>query len=1052
MPKLRTLASAGKARWAVILLLLTLAALPALAQTGTGGLTILVLDENDEPLPAATVVLSSTQKKVATTAELSNKKGQVKFPVLAAGSGYVIEVSFPTYGTQKRDLSVRIGEDQLITVKLVEELTEEVKVVAQAQVVELEKTSTSTKFSDDFIADLPVAGRSYTNVLTLAPGVQDADKDGNPNVHGSRARDFKALVSGVSNVDPLTGQVAGEVNMDSIEEIEVITAGAGPAFGRAQGGFANIIQKQGSNEREGVFTFLFQSSVFDGDGAGNTPRLRKPEFQTLRPSVQFTGPIIKDKLWYALSHDYIDRETPINVTNGVEVTTTQQLISSDRFTWQISPRNKLTLQYQGAPYDVDNFGVSSLTPPEAAALLGFDSETYSVTWEAPYSPQIYVKSLVAWQEFGYSLEPTTAGINNNCVSGPSFVQQAQCFNGRTGEVSGSYPFFYDDDRQRLTVKTDGTLYPRKEWLGMSHQFDVGFIVENERYELSERILPQIGFFELQQTNDDDQAFDKIGLAVATFNVPEARTDSAAGATWGFYFLDKMKPRSNIQMELGARIEREIISSEGLSDFDPRAEFKAYNDLLAQGVSERTARVQTFTSYESVEPFKQQLASVLGIPVQNLTSFFGPITNQAAFQQNVRRPVDIHLTNTNVAPFFSFSWDPWSNGKTKVAFSAGRKYNNIPLTVPAEELTTTRTSVAFIAKREEGVWVVPDLLSTRGSINPAAGIRLVDRELKTPYQDELSVTFERELWTETSFSVNYVNRKYRDQLQDQDLNHTVGDFGTCLPVSVPGGSPIDTTQPDGIIDDCTGEYFLPPGSQQGTTDPFNPNNRIERPDGFADLYTLNPFWGPVLLIGNSNKIDYDGVTLKLSRRQYRGWQMEGSYTWSQAKGDGEDYDQDIGNDPAVIDDEAGFQSYDQRHVIKWQATKQTPWGIRLGSTVTWESGLPFSLLRRRFSIDTLSPTLGNFGSNEPRLRVQYPTGQRNDQRNISTWTIDLKATREFTVGARMNMQLALEIFNVLNEGTYKVYNIFREEGRQINGINEAYREFGRRFQLSARVSF
>ena len=42
-------------------------------------------------------------------------------------------------------------------------------------------------------------------MLTLAPGVQDADGDGNPNVHGSRDRDFKAEVGGVSNVDPLTG-------------------------------------------------------------------------------------------------------------------------------------------------------------------------------------------------------------------------------------------------------------------------------------------------------------------------------------------------------------------------------------------------------------------------------------------------------------------------------------------------------------------------------------------------------------------------------------------------------------------------------------------------------------------------------------------------------------------------------------------------------------------------------------------------------------------------------------------------------------------------------
>ena len=89
---------------------------------------------------------------------------------------------------------------------LSEEMQERVKVVAQQPVVELEKTSSSTKFSDEFIQDLPVPGRFYQNVLTLAPGVSDPDGDGNPTVHGSRSRDFKAVVSGVSNVDPLTGQ------------------------------------------------------------------------------------------------------------------------------------------------------------------------------------------------------------------------------------------------------------------------------------------------------------------------------------------------------------------------------------------------------------------------------------------------------------------------------------------------------------------------------------------------------------------------------------------------------------------------------------------------------------------------------------------------------------------------------------------------------------------------------------------------------------------------------------------------------------------------------
>ncbi len=50
--------------------------------------------------------------------------------------------------------------------------------------------------------DLPVLGRFYQNVLTLAPGANDPEGDGNPNVAGARERDFHAVLGGVASVAP----------------------------------------------------------------------------------------------------------------------------------------------------------------------------------------------------------------------------------------------------------------------------------------------------------------------------------------------------------------------------------------------------------------------------------------------------------------------------------------------------------------------------------------------------------------------------------------------------------------------------------------------------------------------------------------------------------------------------------------------------------------------------------------------------------------------------------------------------------------------------------
>ena len=53
---------------------------------------------------------------------------------------------------------------------------------------------------------------------------------------------------------------------------------------------------------------------------------------------------------------------------------------------------------------------------------------------------------------------------------------------------------------------------------------------------------------------------------------------------------------------------------------------------------------------------------------------------------------------------------------------------------------------------------------------------------------------------------------------------------------------------------------------------------------------------------------------------------------------------------------------------------------------------------------------------------------------------------------LNMQLSAEIFNLLNDGTYEVYNPDSENGFQVNGIDQARTEFGRQWQLGMRLSF
>ena len=121
-------------------------------------------------------------------------------------------------------------------------------------------------------------------------------------------------------------------------------------------------------------------------------------------------------------------------------------------------------------------------------------------------------------------------------------------------------------------------------------------------------------------------------------------------------------------------------------------------------------------------------------------------------------------------------------------------------------------------------------------------------------------------------------------------------------------------------------------------------------------------------------------------------------------------------------------------------------------MTWQSGLPYSILTEGLSDDILPPSTSVFAPPGTRLRQVYPTGGRNDERNKSYWNVDLKLTKELRFGRKLDLQLSVEVFNALDDDTYIIYNPFFETGQNLNGVNEATRRFGRRWQLGARAAF
>ena len=240
------------------------------------------------------------------------------------------------------------------------------------------------------------------------------------------------------------------------------------------------------------------------------------------------------------------------------------------------------------------------------------------------------------------------------------------------------------------------------------------------------------------------------------------------------------------------------------------------------------------------------------------------------------------------------------------------------------------------------------------------------------------------------------------------------------------------------------------------DPFCKDSfLLRRPDEAPDLYQQNVFWDDIFLIGNFNEIDYEAVVLELIRRQYRSWEMNASYTWSEATGNGEDFFQELGDDPTSAREPVRFPVL--RPASRGQVQRDDDHSVgyplrHVGDLAVGPALLvdaPEQLLRHRaaghreFRHHQLAPAqtyVTQDGTAEGAVR--------NSERNISYWNVDLKATKELRLGKNMNLQLSIEVFNALNDGTYQIYNPspFVSRGVQINGRNEAIRRFGRRWQL------
>jgi hypothetical protein len=227
------------------------------------------------------------------------------------------------------------------------------------------------------------------------------------------------------------------------------------------------------------------------------------------------------------------------------------------------------------------------------------------------------------------------------------------------------------------------------------------------------------------------------------------------------------------------------------------------------------------------------------------------------------------------------------------------------------------------------------------------------------------------------------------------------------------------------------------------------------DNVPDLYIYNFFFNQIFRLSNYNTSTYHGIEVQVTKRLSRKWQMDASYTYSRAKGDAEDFQSPLGDDPATLPYEYGYLNFDQRHVVRFNGTTFLPGDWTLGGVMQWATGLPYSALTNVFDLDNydfpqIRQLFGTISNNN--LGGVFNGENRNSRRNASVLNINAQATKSFVIG-RFNSKLFLAVDNLLNRDDLTIHNYFPNAPNRAGNLQlEAERKFGRRYSIGFEFQF
>ena len=1035
--------------WILALWFSCLCVPPSTAQV-SAILSGLITDPSGATVSAASVTAKNVDTGLARTVP-TDQSGHYRFFALPVGP-YEVRVSKEGFAEGIRSgIRLVVGQDATVDLGLrVGQVSEQVKVIEDAPVVNLTTQDISGLVGQRQVKDLPLNGRSYDLLLTLNPGivnftwektggigVSNSTTGNNFAVSGNRPQQNIFLLNGVeftgaaeNNMQP-GGSSQELLGVDAVREFNVLRDSYGAEYGKRPGGQVTIVTQSGTNQLHGsVYEFLRNNAL---DAPNFFDQGSAPPFQRNQFGGSLGGPIRSNKTFLFGNYEGLRQHlhqtsvafVPDDASRAMAIASVQPLLNL----WPESPIESCNpscgiAQFFSSPLQTirEDFGTVRLdhTLSSRDSLSSVytidDGNDLTATVLDPYSSDI-----LALREQVFSLDETHSfSASTVNVARVGYSRAGYFFTGlpTPGTPAASVPGFLLGHQVGAVVVGGSAASNPQAAIGLAGSNNgSNLTIARNLFTFEDRVAMTRGrhqltfgaWFQPFQSNET-LALSQYGQLTFS-SLSNFLQGSASSFLW-----DPTPTEMNWRSLFGAWYGLDVIR------IAPRLNLSlGFRDEFTTGWNEAHDRAANYTFSNGMISNDPHIGHSLFT------------TNNAKFLPE---------------PRIGLAWSPRSD-KTVIRAGFGM-YNDL------QDALGYRTdqNAPFNPVYSVGSATTPFQVSSLPidpTVPPPTGAKFVpggvQPDMKTPTLISWSLRVQQEVSPNTSLTLGYVGSHGYHELIGIDANEP-------FPVICPA-SPCPSTYPNvptlGALAGApvpAGAYYVP------TTTRANPT--------IANTWT----W---FSLGTSN---YNALQVDVNRRFSHGLSLRGAYTWSKALDDGDSLNATAApNAPGLVSNpfdlhaDYGLATYDVRHIGVINAVYDLPFGKgqlsanslegwrnalasgwSVNSIVTIQSGFPFTpqlSYNPSNNGDTRNPVrpfanpafsgpviLGKPSQwFDPNAFLAPPAGSGfygNLGRNtligpgLATW--DFSTFKTETLHERLALQFRAEIFNLLNRANFNTPNL------------------------------